>query len=86
MFWPMAFQYIKQSFINVSALSPWPDMRESHLTGRKSNPNLPPEAGQWSQAQGQVGMWAVAGQSGEVPGAEGDALGGVGVSLAGELP
>ena len=28
MFWPMAFQYIKQSFINVSALSLWPNMKE----------------------------------------------------------
>lgn len=28
MFWPMAFQYIKQSFINVSALLPWPNMKE----------------------------------------------------------
>lgn len=31
MFWPMAFQYIKQSFINVPSLLPWPDMKEKSL-------------------------------------------------------
>lgn len=46
MFWPMAFQYIKQSFINVSTLSPWPNMTEKPFYWKyRQDPNLLPEVG-----------------------------------------
>lgn len=56
MFWPMAFQYIKQSFINVSTLSPRPNMKEKPFYWKlRQDPDLPPEVGVTRNRTGRVG-------------------------------
>lgn len=59
MFWPMAFQYIKQSFINVSALAPWPNMKEKSFYWKQGHiPACLPGMGMKTGGRRQVGMWA----------------------------